>query len=78
MVYMETLKCKVKTSERKLYNLSKKTTMCAGLENSGSRHQVHRVPISAPFLPQLLLPASTLSSCCREGENLDSQEEQSG
>lgn len=78
MVYMNTLKCKVKTSERKLYNLSEKTTMCAWLADSWSRHKVHRVPISAPSLPQLLLSASTLSSCCGEGENLDSQEEQSG
>lgn len=50
MVYMDALKCKIEAPERKFYNLSVKTSMCGRLSHPGSRHMVHRVPMSSSFL----------------------------
>lgn len=67
MVYMDALKCKIEAPERKFYNLSVKTSiMCGRLLHPGSRHMVHRVPMSASFL--------LLASSCREGGDPNSQE----
>lgn len=68
MVYMDALKCKTEAPERKFYNLSVKTSMCGRLLHPGSRHVVHRVPMSASFL----LLASSFH--CRDGGDPNSQE----
>lgn len=60
-------------SERKVYNPRVKASMYERLSGPGSRHKVHRISISAPFLlPQLLLPQASAAGRGRTltlGEN---------
>lgn len=68
MVYMDALTCKIEAPERKFCNLSMKTSACGRLLHPGSRHVVHRVPVSASFLlPRLLMPLPQASAAGRKG-----------